>query len=168
VGAPTIKQLYVSKGFSLSLLTRLATSLREVNVPGCGAYVETAAEADTEREAAFFVEGAELLARFHKATPVAALLADSRALVAKTKDGRAVVLLPVDWVRWTEASEKALSEIEARARQELGTTKLELHMTGTMSAVARKQMAARGVKLVENLPSTFELARAAAETAAKP
>ena len=116
VGADVIKQLYLSKGFSLSLHTRFATNLAEVHVPGCGDYVATAAESDTEREALFFVESAEMLARFHKTAPVAAVLPDSRALVAKTKDGRAVVLLPVDWVSWTEAYEKALGEVEKRAK----------------------------------------------------
>ena len=99
VGADVIKQLYLSKGFTLTLHTALAGSLREVNVPGCADYVATAAEADAEREGVFFAESAGMLARFHKSTPVAAVLPDSRALVAKTKDGRAVVLLPVDWVQ---------------------------------------------------------------------
>jgi hypothetical protein len=40
-GADTIKALYLSKGFSLSLHTRFATSLHEVRVPGCGDYVAT-------------------------------------------------------------------------------------------------------------------------------
>ena len=39
-------------------------------VPGCGDYVATAAESDTEREELFFVESAEMLARFHKTAPV--------------------------------------------------------------------------------------------------
>jgi hypothetical protein len=128
-----------------------------VNVPGCGDYAATTAEADTEREAVFFVESAMMLSRFHKTSPVAAVLTDSRALVAKTKDGRAVVLLPVDWVRWTEAFEKALGEIEKRAREELGAGKLELRMTGTMSAVAKKEMAARGWTVTENLPTSFDI-----------
>jgi hypothetical protein len=161
VGADTLKQLYLSKGFTLSLHTRLAANLREVNVPGCGDYVATAAEAGTEREAAFFVESAELLARFHKTAPVAAILPDSRALVAKTKDARAVVLLPVDWVSWTAAYEKALGEVERRAKAELGATKLELRLTGTMSAAAKKEMAARGWTVVENVPSSLEVAKAA-------
>ena len=50
VGADVIKQLYLSKGFTLTLHTALAGSLREVNVPGCADYVATAAEADAERE----------------------------------------------------------------------------------------------------------------------
>ncbi len=167
VGADTLKQLYLSKGFTLSLHTRLATNLREVNVPGCGDYVATAAEAGTEREATFFVESAELLARFHKTTPVAAILPDSRALVAKTKDGRAVALLPLDWVSWTQPYEKALAEVEKRAKAELGATKLELRMTGTMSAAAKKEMAARGWTVAENMPSTLEVARASAAAPTK-
>ena len=167
VGADVIKQMYLSKGFSLSLHTRFATNLAEVHVPGCGDYVATAAESDTEREALFFVEGAEMLARFHKTTPVVSVLPDSRALVAKTKDGRAVVLLPVDWVSWTEAYEKALGEVEKRAKAELGATKLELRMTGTMSTVAKKEMAGRGWSVVENVPSTFEVAQERAKAAPK-
>ena len=165
VGADTIKQLYLSKGFSLSLHTRFATNLHEVRVPGSGDYVATAAESDTEREALFFVESAEMLARFHKTAPVVAVLPDSRVLVAKTKDARAVVMLPVDWVRWSEAYEKSLSEVEKRAKAELDATKLELRMTGTMSAGAKKEMAARGWTVAENVPSTFEVAQSRATAA---
>jgi hypothetical protein len=166
-GADTVKQLYLSKGFSLSLHTRFATTLHEVRVAGCGDYVATAAESDTEREALFFVESAEMLARFHKTAPVAAVLPDSRALVAKTRDGRVVVMLPVDWVRWSEPYEKALGEVETRAKAELGATKLELRMTGKMSAVAKKEMAGRGWTVVESVPSTFEVAQERAKAAPK-
>jgi hypothetical protein len=100
------------------------------------------------------VESAEMLARFHKTTPVVAVLPDSRALVAKTKDGRAVVLVPLDWIGWTQAYEKALTEVEARAKKELGATKLELRMTGTMSPVASKEMAARGWTVSEKAAAT--------------
>ena len=69
------------------------------------------------------------------------------------------VLLPVDWVRWTEAYEKALAEIERRAKAELGATRRELRMTGTMSATAKREMAARGWTVVENVPPTPGIAR---------
>jgi hypothetical protein len=167
VGGDVIKQLYLSKGFSLSLHTRFAASLAEVNVPGCADYVATAAESDTEREALFFVESAEMLARFHKTAPVAAVLPDSRVLVAKTKDGSAVAMVPVDWVQWTAVYEKTLGEVEKRTKAELGATKLELRMTGTMSAVAKKEMAARGWSVVENVPSTFEVAQSRAQATPK-
>ena len=102
-----------------------------------------------------------MLSELHKTSPVASILPDSRALVAKTKDGRAVALLPVDWVSWTEAFEKALVEVEKRAKAELGAQKLEMRLEGTMSAVAKKETAARGWKVVENVPSTAETVLAA-------
>jgi hypothetical protein len=151
VSDQVIKQLYLSKGFSLTLHTRLAQALSAVRAEGAAAYVASAAEADTEREALFFVESAEMLRRLHAATPVVALLADSRALVAKTGDARAVVLAPVDWVQWTEPFAKAAAEVAARARKELGATKLELHLTGSASAVAKKQAAALGWSVVERV-----------------
>ena len=46
---------------------------------------------------------------------------------------------------------------------ELGATKLELRMSGTMSAAAKKEMAARGWSVTENVPLSFELAQAAAK-----
>jgi len=149
-----VKKLYDSKGFSLSLHTRLATALRAVSVPGCADYVETAAEADTEREAVFFVESAEMLARFQKTDPVTAILTDSRAVVARTKDGRAVVLLPVDWVGWTQPYDKALGEVTQRAKAELKATGLELRTTATLSAVAKQETATRGWKVVDKVPAS--------------
>lgn len=149
----TIKKLYSSKGFSLSLHTRLAAALRAVNVPGCADYVETAADADTEREAVFFVESAEMLARFHEAESVTALLPDSRGAVAKTKDGRAVVLLPVDWVGWTQPYDKALGEVTQRSKSELKATALELRTSATLSAAAKQDTSARGWK-VDKVPAS--------------
>jgi hypothetical protein len=163
VGEKVVKALYESKGLTLTLHTRLAGALREVNVPGCADYVETAAEADVEREGVFFADSAEMLARFHKSTPVAAVLSDSRALVAKTKDGRAVMLLPLDWVSWTAASEKAITEIEKRAKAELGAGKLELRITGKVSPAAKKELAARAWTVVEDVPAAPTTAPAPAK-----
>jgi len=159
--AETVKQLYLSKGFTLSQLTRFAQALGAVAVKGCGDYAATAAEADNEREAMFFTESAEMLARLHQKSGVTAVLEDSRAMIAKTKAGTAIVLLPVDWIRWTEAFDKASAEVAQRARTELGAAKLELHTTGRVSDTARKELAARGFAIVDKLPYTLEVAQAA-------
>ena len=154
LGVPdaTIKKLYLSKGLTLSLHTRLAASLHAVKVPGCADYVETATEATSEREALFFVESAEMLARFAKTVPVTAVLSDSRALVAKTKDARAVVLLPLDSVRWSQSYEQALTEIGRRAKAELQASALEIRTTATFSAAAKQETIARGFKVADKLP----------------
>jgi hypothetical protein len=151
VSGDALKQLYLSKGFTLTLHTRLATALTAVKAKGSADYVAAAAEADTEREALFFVESAEMLQHFHAKSPVSEILTDSRALVAKTKDGRAVALCPVDWVQWTEPFAKAAGEAGARAKKELGAAKLELRLTGRASDVAKREAAALGWTVVESV-----------------
>jgi hypothetical protein len=147
-----IKRLYLSKGFTLTLHTRLATALTAVKAKGSADFVATAAaEADTEREALFFVESAEMLQHFHAKAPVVEMLADSRAALAKTQDGRGVALVPVDWVQWTEPFQKAAREAGERAKQELGVAKLELHLTGRASDLAKKEASALGWSVVENV-----------------
>jgi len=151
VSGDAVKQLYLSKGFSLTLHTRLATALTAVKAKGSADYVGAAAEADSEREALFFVESAEMLQHFHAKSPVTEILSDSRALVAKTKDGRGIALVPIDWVQWTEPFAKAAGEAGARAKKELEAAKLELHLTGRVSDVAKREAAALGWTVVEGV-----------------
>ena len=106
-----------------------------------------AAESRHEREALFHVESAELLPQRHVKTPFAALLMDSRAMVAFAADHQAAVLPPVDWVRWTATAESTLREIDARARKELKATRLVIVLTGRTSDRTRKELADRGSKL---------------------
>jgi len=150
VSEPVMKKLYAAKGFTLTLHTRLAQALSAVKAEGSADYVETAAEAKTEREALFFTESAEMLQRFHATSPVAKLLPDSRALIALTKAGGAVALVPVDYVQWTETFAKAAGQAGERAKKELAAKSLELRLTGRVSPVARQQLAALGWTVSEN------------------
>ena len=52
-----------------------------------------------------------MLRAFHKKLRVAAVLTDSRALVAKLPSGEAAALLPLDWVRSTESAGEQLRQI---------------------------------------------------------
>ena len=144
-----------NKAFTLGYQTRFITALSTVKAKGCGSYVDTAEEAQNERQVVFFTESAELLQRFHAKTPVSAILPDSRAIVAKTADGRAVMLLAVDYIRWSDVFEKSLKEILERSKRELGASKFELQMTGFASPGAKQQLKALGVTLVEKVPGTF-------------
>jgi len=141
-----------NKAFALGYQTRFIAALHAVKVKGCGSYVDTAEEAQNERHVVFFTESAELLQLFHAKTPVSAILPDSRAVVAKTADGRAVILLAVDYIRWSEPFEKSLKEILARGKSELGAKSFELQMTGFASAGAKQQLKALGVTLTEKVP----------------
>jgi hypothetical protein len=144
---------FVNGNYTLTMQTRLIAALHEVKVKGCADYVDTAADADDEREALFFVESAEWLAGMNKAEPVSALLSDSRAIVAKVGT-RAVALLPVDWVRWTEEIQRVTSEFAARAKPELGATALEMRITGTATEAAKARLRSEGWTVKEHVPTT--------------
>jgi hypothetical protein len=144
--------LYNAKPFTLTYQTAFIEALHEVKPTGAADYLVTATESETEREALFFTESAVMLKQFHATSPVTAILADSRAMVAKVSDGRAVVLLPVDWVRWTAAFEKAAREVETRARTELGATRMELQVTGRISPAAKDALASMGWTVKEQVP----------------
>ena len=148
VSEDVAKALFKNPSFTLTYQTRLVAGLRAVNVTGCADYVKTAAEARNEREALFFVESAEILQQWHSRQPVRAVLTDSRAMVAASRDGRARVLLPLDWVRWTAATASALNEIHARARSDLKATHLQLALTGRPSDRAAREIKTRGWEIV--------------------
>ena len=56
--------------YTLTLETRLIAALDAVKQPGCDDYLESASAAESEREAHFFVESAEMLKRHHARRPV--------------------------------------------------------------------------------------------------
>jgi hypothetical protein len=156
---------FKNKAFTLGYQTRFIAALYAVKVKGCGSYVDTAEESKNERQVVFFTESAELLQLFHAKTPVSAILPDSRAVVAKTQDGRAVILLAVDYIRWSEPFEKSLKEILERGKSELGASRFELRMTGFASAGAKQHLKALGVELVEKVPGLIQDPKPAAAKA---
>ena len=151
LGVPdaTAKQLFLNSAMTLSYETRLIAALYARKLPGSADRVAAAAAARHEREALFHVESAELLQQRDAKPPFTRLLSDSSALVAATPGGRAVVLLPLDWVRWTAGSEATVREIDARARKELKATGIDVLLTGKASSRAAKELAARGWSLVQ-------------------
>ena len=151
VDAKVAGALSKSKVFTLTYQTFFIEALSAVKAKGSSSYVDTARAAGTEREAVFFVESAHMLKGLNATSPVLEVLPDSRAMVAKTKDGRAVVLVPVDRIRWTESFEKQAIEVGERAKKELGATRLQLRMTGRMSKLARERLQARGWTVEEGV-----------------
>jgi hypothetical protein len=153
---PTVAGAFFKNGwFTLTSQTRLIAALAAVKVKGCADYVEAASKAESEREALFFFESAEMLQRFHARTPATAILTDSRAVVA-THGATAVALLPLDYVRSTAETSAALREIGERARAELGATRLELHLTGRASERAAKEIKASGWGLTQQVPPPWK------------
>ena len=149
----------VNGNFTLTSQTRFIAALHAVKAKGAADYVDAAAEAEDERDALFFVESAEMLSGMHKSQPVAQILTDSRAMVAKTGTS-AVALLPIDWLRWTAALEKGGQEIAGRAKQELGATALEVRLPGGSTKAARDGLAAQGWTVKEKVVAGLTIAPA--------
>ncbi len=145
LGVPgdTAQRLFRNSAMTLSYETRLIAALHALKLPGAANRVAAAAESRHEREALFHVESAELLQQRHAKTPFTGLLTDSLATVAVTADRRAVVLLPIDWLRWTETTESAMREIDARTRKELKATSLHAVLTGKASGLATREITAQ-------------------------
>lgn len=133
-----------NKAYTLTMQTRLVAALRGVNVAGRDDYVQTAATAKRWREALFYVESTEMLARHHQRRPVTRLLGDSRALVTVDAGGNGAALLPLDWLGDTTSTRAALADIGARARQELKATRLTMLLTGQASPRMSKALSAAG------------------------
>jgi hypothetical protein len=138
--------------FTLTLQTRIVAALHAVSRPGCADYLEAASQVDNEREAHFFVESAEMLQAFHVKRPVGRLLPDSRPIVADV-DGKAVLLVPLDYLYSTRPLMDSLEEIAGRARQELGVRQLELQLTGRSSRRAREDARRIGWTITESAPA---------------
>ena len=152
-------RFFKNKRFSPSAQTRFIAALHAVKAKGCDDYVDAASEAQQEREMLFFVESAELLQAFHAQSPVAEVLRDSRAMVARSAAGEATILVPLDQVYWSEAFAKAAAEVDGRARKELGAGTVSLRIPGKVSARARKELEAMKWK-VQELPPPAPAAKA--------
>jgi hypothetical protein len=138
------RAFFRNRAFTLTMQTRLIAALRTVDVPGGGDYLTTAAEAEDDREALFFVESAEMLQAHHESSAVTAILPDSRAVVARRASGEATALLPFDWLRASAAMRAQFVELAGRARKELGATSLRAIVSGTVTPAAASELEASG------------------------
>jgi hypothetical protein len=132
--------------FTLTDQTRFVSALTAVGAKGLADYVDSARGAETPREALFFVASAEMLKRQHGEAGASAVLTDSRSMIALS-GGRAVALLPLDYLAWTEPVAGTAAEIGERARKELGARGLQMQLTGTASDRARAELQKLGWEL---------------------
>ena len=65
-------------------------------------------------------------------------------------DGRIVGVMPIDSLSWTETISKVVDDCTTDAHKLSPTGSLELRITGQATPLARKELRARGWRLVEN------------------
>lgn len=145
------QRFFQNRGYTLTMQTRFIAALDAVKPKRAAAYVDAAAGASGERAALFFVESAEMLQRAHATGPVTAILDDTEVVVA-SRGGRALMLLPLDYVSSSARTREVLAEVHERAKKELGAGQVEIWLTGRASDRMRKEIAAVGWTLEERQP----------------
>ena len=150
-----VEAFFASPWYSPTLQTALVSAIAGFDgVEGRGLMIERAATAQSEEEAVFLVDGARMLAAFHRTvSPIERLVGDLWLPGAVSTDRRLVYLLPVDHISFTaevEGVESHLAVIVARS----GAPKRELWLRGTASARYRKEAEARGWAVQEEAGET--------------
>ena len=139
------RDLRTNKFIRPGVQTRIVAALDALaGVLDRSAFLERAAAVDSEVGALYYADSAEMLARFHAASPLARLVAARGAAVALTKDGRLVHLVPADHVAWTAQVAEAVATAAARAKEDFPAAKPEVWITGDASERTQKELAARG------------------------
>jgi hypothetical protein len=144
VGADAAKKFFLNNRLSLTMQTRVLSALHAVKPGNAADFITTITGARTEREALFFIHSAEMLQELHAKSPVKAILTDSRTLVAVTRDGHGVALLPLDWLRETRSAVATMTELAERTRKELGATSLRLETDAHITDRAKAAFSAAG------------------------
>jgi hypothetical protein len=94
---------------------------------------------------------AQLMAGYHaKVGPAERIQKVNGVLHLKRKDGKLVLLAPVDYVFWTKKLEDKLNAFERGVKTMPGATGKELWITGRMEKSARAQFEKRGWIVKEN------------------
>ena len=139
-----MEKFFLDNRLTLTMQTRILAALHPVKPVNVADFFETVIDARSEREAIFHVHSAEMLHELHARSPVRAILIDSRAMVAVTKAGEGVVLLPLDWLRETRTAVATMTEIAERARTELGATSLRIETDAHITPRARAAFSKAG------------------------
>jgi len=149
---PEIADAYLSNSvFSPREQTLLVHALDEMKGVGDRAAFIRFAVATPNRNIAFFRERqAEMYAGYHKAVaPVGSFISLGELAAARTGSGALVFCAPLDHLVWTEPMGRFITTSN-KVIDQAGAKEKQLWVTGTLSAVARKELEDRGWKVQES------------------
>jgi hypothetical protein len=113
-------------------------------------FLERAAAIDNRAIAYFMRRHAELLAAHHaRAAKFSRFVSLGGYPFAVTRHGRIVSVMPIDALAWTQSTGGALRDSAADARRLVASGQVELRITGSATALAKRQLQGLGWKLVE-------------------
>ena len=95
---------------------------------------------------------AELLARDYRAQHYVRLVALGGLPFALTRDGSIVTVAPIDALSWTPENAARFATFTAARRAISAKSKGEIKITGTATALAKRDLKKEGWGVVERLP----------------
>ena len=124
------------------------------NAQGIDAFIHYALVANDEETANFFQDMAETMRGYNeRVSPIVDIKIISGLVFAKAKDGSVLIPLPLDHGVWTERADRvASSAIKFYTDSEPSSSgKFVSWVTGTVTSMAREQLAQRGIKVEEDI-----------------
>jgi hypothetical protein len=119
-------------------------------VAGREAVVKVAISADSDALCMLRQRQARMYAAYHQQVqPIERFTAVGNLLMARTRDGRNVITVPVDYLAWTDTLAESMAGAEGPIKAAGGAGGRELWLGGTISPLARKTLEAQGWKVFD-------------------
>jgi hypothetical protein len=131
--------------YPLSLQAALAKALADLEgVEGRAEVMPLALTVASEEQARFLVGTLRMTARYHREVKPLKSVAVLGTLVATATDGELVVAAPVDYLSWTEALDRFVSQ------EGLTAPNRSIHLAGHLTDRARAGLGHQGWSVIEN------------------
>jgi hypothetical protein len=128
------------------------------DVRGREQFLEAALVADDEMDAHYFTNMAQIMRGYHETVaPLTELQMVGRLLVDQAQNGTALLALPLDHLLWTPAADRRSQELKASYKAPGFTGQFDVWLTGTVSPLARQQLAKRGMTVTEEVYKRVEI-----------
>jgi hypothetical protein len=147
------------RNFSPRHDTILVKSLARLqDVRGREQFLEAALVANDEMDAHYFTNMAQIMRGYHETVaPLTELQMVGRLLVDQAQNGTALLALPLDHLLWTPAADRRSQELKASYKAPGFTGQFDVWLTGTVSPLARQQLAKRGMTVTEEVYKRVEI-----------
>jgi hypothetical protein len=119
---------------------------------GREAFINFALQANDESSANFMQNMAEILAAYQQTVSSIQEITAPGIILARATNGTVLIPFPLDYGVWTVRAEGVVKKTLASYKTSGRTpARFELWVTGTVSPLARKQLEAQGIKVVEKV-----------------
>jgi hypothetical protein len=158
-----LKRMGVSESLAERYLDHLAFTPRHDTVivesltqmgttRGRPAFMQHVLAAKDEVGANFFQQMAETMLGYHnKVSPLDEIVIANGMVIAQAKNGSTLVPFPLDRGVWTARAQGILEGIQADRQTAGSKGNIDIWVTGTVSPLARQQLASRGFTVTENV-----------------